>query len=111
MGPYSTKRRRALASQESQAGDCHLVEGAESRIGPAKTRSDRILICLSRQCRRTDVKGKREGCVKGGLGLLRAAVIRLFTSDRETNIYIYMLIASLQFCFTFFMGFTGGKKT
>lgn len=49
--------------------ELHLVEGAESRIGLVKMRSDRILICLSLLCRHTDVKGKRK---EGG-----AVVIRL----------------------------------
>lgn len=56
------------------------MEGAESRIGLVKMRSDRTLICLSRLCRHTDVKGKRRGGVWWGCGCYQA-----FTSDRETE--------------------------
>lgn len=76
---YSTKRRPRLSSPDREAGACHLVEGAESRIGLVKMRSDRILICLSRLCRHTDVKGKRRGVCWGGSGY------RAFTSDREAE--------------------------
>lgn len=76
---YSTKRRLRLSSPDREAGACHLVEGAESRIGLVKMRSDRILICLSRLCRHTDVKGKRRGVCWGGSGY------RAFTSDREAE--------------------------
>lgn len=68
-----------MSSPDREAGACHLVEGAESRIGLVKMRSDRILICLSRLCRHTDVKGKRRGVWWGGSGY------QAFTSDRETE--------------------------
>ena len=77
------------------------MEGAESRIGLVKMRSDRILICLSRLCRHTDVKGKRRGVWRGGSGY------QPFTSDREAEKKkkeerkIYQLIASPQFLFHF----------
>lgn len=72
-----------MSGPDREAGACHLVEGAESRIGQVKMRSDRILICLSRLCRHTDVKGKRReevGAVWWGGGGYQA-----FTSDRETE--------------------------
>lgn len=84
---------------------CHLVEGAESRIGPAKMRSDRILICLSRLCRHTDVKGKRRGG-RGGCGGV-AAVIRLscLIGKLKKERFISWL-PRLNFCSTFFSCFT-----
>ncbi len=101
---YSTKRRLRLSSPDREAEACHLVEGAESRIGLVKMRSDRILICLSRLCRHTDVKGKRRGVWWGGSGY------QAFTSDRETEKkkkerFISWLLR-LNFCSTFFMCFT-----
>lgn len=54
-----------MSGPDREAGACHLVEGAVSRIGQVKMRSDRILICLSLLCRHTDVKGKRGGGVVG----------------------------------------------
>ncbi len=101
---YSTKRRLRLSSPDREAGACHLVEGAESRIGLVKMRSDRILICLSRLCRHTDVKGKRRGVWRGCSGY------QPFTSDRETEKkkkerFISWLLR-LNFCSTFFMCFT-----
>lgn len=96
---YSTKRRLILSSPDCEAVACHLVEGAERRIGLVKMRSDRILICLSRPCRHTDVKGKRRGVWWGGSGY------QAFTSDRKTEKKekrkIYQLIASPQFLFHF----------
>lgn len=96
---YFTKRRLRLSVADREAGACHLVEGAESRIGLVKMRSDRILICLSQPCRHTDVKGRRRGVWWGGSGY------RAFTSDRETEKKekrkIYQLIASPQFLFHF----------
>lgn len=98
---YCTKERPRLSGPDREAGVCHLVEGAESRIGLVKIRSDRILICLSQLCRHTDVKGKRrEGGGWGGSGY------QAFTSDRETGEKkekreIYQLIASPQFLFHF----------
>lgn len=76
---YSTKEKPRLSSPDHEVGVCHLVKGAESRIGLVKIRSDRILICLSLLCRHTDVKGKRRGVWWGGSGYLA------FTSDRETE--------------------------
>lgn len=99
---YSTKRSLRLSSPDHEAGACHLVEGAESRIGLVKMRSDRILICLSLLCRHTDVKGKRRGVWRGGSGY------QAFTSDRgeekkkkKEKRKIYQLIASPQFLFHF----------
>lgn len=68
-----------MSSPVREVGACHLVEGAESRIGLVKMRSDRILICLSLLCRHTDVKGKRRGVWRGGTGY------QALTSDRETE--------------------------
>lgn len=101
---YSTKRRARLSGADHEAEACHLVEGAESRIGLVKMRSDRILICLSRSCRHTDVKGKRRGVWWGGSGY------QAFTSDRETEKkrkkrFISWLLR-LNFCATFFICFT-----
>lgn len=77
---YSTKEKLRLSRPDHEAGVCHLVKGAESRIGLVKIRSDRILICLSLPCRHTDVKGKRGGGAWwGGSGY------QAFTSDRETE--------------------------
>lgn len=88
-----------MSSPDREAGACHLVEGAESRIGLVKMRSDRILICLSQLCRHTDVKGKRRVVCWGGSGY------QAFMSDREAEKKeerkIYQLIASPQFLFHF----------
>lgn len=93
-----------MSSPDYEAGACHLVEGAESRIGLVKMRSDRILICLSLLCRHTDVKGKRREVWWWGWGWWGSGY-QAFTSDRKTEKKekrkIYQLIASPQFLFHF----------
>lgn len=85
---------------DHEPGLCHLMEGAESRIGLEKIRTDRILICLSSLCRHTDVKGKRRGMWWGGTGY------QAFTSDRkrekkkEKKRFINWLLC-LNFCSTY----------
>lgn len=89
-----------MSSPDQEAGVCHLVEGAESRVGLVKIRTDRILICLSQLCRHIDVKGKRRGMWWGGSGY------QAFTSDRvrerkKEKGKIYQLIALPRFLFHF----------